>query len=171
MKNILITFGVLVVLVGAYFLFGIKGEDATLTENTAETSEEEMMAEDATEEEMMDGDMIEDTTPADETTEEPTAPDTEEPTAVKVFELEGNNFRFSKNEIRVNKGDTVRIVLTSADMPHNWVVDELGVRTDIVSPGEQDTIEFVAEKAGTFEYYCSVGNHRALGMIGTLIVE
>jgi plastocyanin len=29
----------------------------------------------------------------------------------------------------------------------------------------------VADKKGTFEYYCSVGQHRALGMKGKLVVE
>ena len=32
-------------------------------------------------------------------------------------------------------------------------------------------VEFVASIAGTFEYYCSVGEHRAKGMKGNLIVE
>jgi plastocyanin len=32
-------------------------------------------------------------------------------------------------------------------------------------------IEFVANKKGKFEYYCSVGEHRAMGMKGNLVVE
>ena len=37
--------------------------------------------------------------------------------------------------------------------------------------GEEQTITFVADKTGGFEFYCSVGNHRAMGMVGTLIVR
>ena len=37
--------------------------------------------------------------------------------------------------------------------------------------GQIDEVEFVVDKAGTFEYYCSVGNHRQMGMVGKLIVE
>lgn len=33
------------------------------------------------------------------------------------------------------------------------------------------SVTFVADETGTFEYYCSVGNHRGQGMIGKLIVE
>jgi hypothetical protein len=40
-----------------------------------------------------------------------------------------------------------------------------------VGAGASDVVEFTADKAGTFEYYCSVGNHRAMGMKGTLTVK
>jgi plastocyanin len=29
----------------------------------------------------------------------------------------------------------------------------------------------VADKNGSYEYYCSVGNHRASGMVGVITVE
>ncbi|MDO8658241.1 MAG: plastocyanin/azurin family copper-binding protein [Candidatus Levybacteria bacterium] len=39
--------------------------------------------------------------------------------------------------------------------------------------GQTDTVEFTADTAGTFEYYCSVGNgyHKEQGMVGTLVIE
>ncbi len=43
-----------------------------------------------------------------------------------------------------------------------------------LSPGEKGTVEFVADKAGTFAFACFVGEpevHAALGMHATLIVE
>ncbi len=52
-----------------------------------------------------------------------------------------------------------------------WVVDEFDAATGKVRPGTPTSITFVADKAGTYEYYCSVGNHRAQGMAGKLIVE
>ena len=33
------------------------------------------------------------------------------------------------------------------------------------------TAEFTADKVGSFEYYCSVGSHRSMGMKGVLKVE
>ncbi|MEY4731380.1 MAG: hypothetical protein RL681_326, partial [Candidatus Parcubacteria bacterium] len=42
--------------------------------------------------------------------------------------------------------------------------------TKVLTDGQSETIEFVANKAGTFEYYCSVGSHRQMGMKGTLTV-
>ena len=35
----------------------------------------------------------------------------------------------------------------------------------------EEVLEFTADKAGSFEYYCSVGEHKAMGMVGTLKVE
>ena len=54
---------------------------------------------------------------------------------------------------------------------HNFTVDEFNARTRQINAGETDTIQFTADKAGTFEYYCNVGNHREMGMVGKLIVE
>jgi plastocyanin len=88
-----------------------------------------------------------------------------------VVNLTGANFRFSKGEIRVKQGDIVQINFTAGDMQHDWVVDEFNARTAIVPAGQSTSVTFVADKKGTFEYYCSVGQHRANGMVGTLIVE
>lgn len=89
----------------------------------------------------------------------------------KVFEVVGSNFAFDVKEIKVKKGDTVRINFTNKEGKHDWVVDELNARTQIIEGGSSDSITFVADKAGTFEYYCSVMEHRKMGMVGKLIVE
>lgn len=89
----------------------------------------------------------------------------------KEFTLTGGNFAFSSSQIHVNQGDTVRINFSSTDGLHDWVVDEFNAATARVNTGEAASVEFVATRAGTFEYYCSVGNHREQGMVGQLIVE
>lgn len=97
-----------------------------------------------------------------------------EPTvsSVKSFTVKASNFVFDLKEIKVKKGDTVRITLQSSGMPHDWVVDEIsGARTKILQSGQEETIEFKADKSGAFEYYCSVGQHRKNGMFGKLIIE
>lgn len=91
--------------------------------------------------------------------------------AAQIIPLTGKNFSFSENEIRVKKGDKVTIAFESTDGFHDWVVDEFGAATERVSTGGKTEVTFTADKEGTFEYYCSVGNHRALGMVGNLIVE
>ena len=90
----------------------------------------------------------------------------------------GPMFEFFVDDVRnadivVNLGDTVRIVYESTGgMPHDFVIDEIeGAATQIWSPGQGETIEFVADVAGEFEYYCSVGSHRAQGMVGRFIVQ
>lgn len=90
---------------------------------------------------------------------------------IKTFNVSGSNFKFDVTEMKVKKGETVRIVFTNSQGMHDWVIDEFDARTKILEEGMSETIEFVADQAGTFEYYCSVGNHKAMGMVGNLIVE
>lgn len=90
---------------------------------------------------------------------------------VKEFTVEGKNFSFSLKEIRVKKGDLVKITFQNIQGFHDLVIDEFQVATKQIRSGEQDMVSFLADKVGSFEYYCSVGTHRALGMWGTLIVE
>lgn len=89
----------------------------------------------------------------------------------KIFELSAKPFEFSQKEIRVKKGDTVRINLSMTQGLHDWAVDGFDARTRQLKAGERDSVVFVADKAGTFEYYCTVANHRQMGMVGKLIVE
>lgn len=89
----------------------------------------------------------------------------------KTFDISSKKFEFSIKEMKVNKGDTVTVNLTSSDGLHDFVVDELNVRTAQIKTGEKTSVTFVADTVGTFEFYCSVGSHRQMGMKGTIIVE
>ncbi|TSC87919.1 MAG: blue (type 1) copper domain-containing protein [Microgenomates group bacterium Gr01-1014_16] len=107
---------------------------------------------------------------------EPTVLPAEETTmeageVIKEFVVEGSPFKFLPTVLRVKKGDTVRVVFKNMQGTHDFVIDEFDVRTNQIGEGEEEEVEFTADKVGTFEYYCSVGNHRAMGMVGKLIVE
>lgn len=95
---------------------------------------------------------------------------TDESGTVKEVTVTNEGFDFMPAEIRVNVGDTVRLTYENGGGFHDWVLDEFDAATDQITGGQSQTIEFVAEEAGTFEFYCSVGNHRALGMVGDLVV-
>jgi len=100
--------------------------------------------------------------------------DTPEPAAgtVKEFSVVGTSYKFTPATLTVNKGDTVRITFKSqGGMTHDLVIDEFGVATSQLGDEEEEEVEFVADKAGTFTYYCSVGNHRQMGMVGKLVVQ
>lgn len=75
--------------------------------------------------------------------------------------------------IRVKKGELVKINFKNTEGTHDLVIDEFNVNTEDIKANNTVTVQFVADKTGTFEYYCSVGNgyHRQQGMVGTLIVE
>lgn len=91
--------------------------------------------------------------------------------AIQVINLTGQNFRFNPDKIQVKQGAKVKVILTAMDMPHDFNLDELNVNGPVAQPGETLTVEFTAGQKGEFEYYCSVGQHRAMGMVGTLVVE
>lgn len=88
-----------------------------------------------------------------------------------TFTLDSFNFGYSLEEIRVPVGTEVTINLTNSGGFHDWVVDEFSAATDKIGEGATASVTFIADKEGSFEYYCSVGSHRAQGMVGTLIVE
>jgi len=87
-------------------------------------------------------------------------------------QIVGNEYSFTPSNLEINKGD--KIILTfrnTGKIPHNLVIDELGISTKSVWRGQSDTVEFVATESGTLRYYCSIGNHAALGMTGSLEVK
>ena len=91
--------------------------------------------------------------------------------SARIINVKGSPFKFEPSEIRVKYGERIRIVFVSEKGMHDWVVDEFEARTNQIKDGETDSVEFTPNKEGTFEFYCSVGNHRAMGMKGNLIVE
>lgn len=91
--------------------------------------------------------------------------------ADKTFEVKGLNYAYDVKEIRVKLNDMVKINFTNTEGFHDFRIDELGVASQKIGEGKTESLEFVASKAGTFEYYCSVGQHRANGMWGKIIVE
>lgn len=90
---------------------------------------------------------------------------------VREIALEAGSFYYAPNEIRVKAGERVRVTMTSKDMMHDFNIDELGVKVPVTQAGNSATVEFFVDTPGTYEYYCSVGNHRQMGQKGMLIVE
>lgn len=91
--------------------------------------------------------------------------------AVKEFTISGKNFSFTPSAIKVKKGDKVKITFQNTAGFHDFVIDEYGVATKQAQSPATEVLEFTADKIGSFEYYCSVGTHRQMGMKGTLVVE
>lgn len=90
---------------------------------------------------------------------------------VKEVEVTSRGLSFDIEEIRVNVGDTVRVTYVNGGGRHDWVLDEFdGAQTEVISGGNEQTIEFVADQAGSFEFYCSVPGHRQAGMFGRFVV-
>ena len=90
---------------------------------------------------------------------------------VKEIKVQGGDFWLEPTSISVNKGDRVKITFENVgSITHNLDIDGYG-RTEIISAGSIDTIEFVADKTGTFDMWCAVEGHRAAGMEGSFVIE
>jgi plastocyanin len=90
--------------------------------------------------------------------------------SLKEITVTSTGTAFNQKTLSVKKGDRVRITYQNGGGTHDLKIDGYNVGTKVISGGASETFEFVASEAGTFEYYCSVGNHRAMGMKGTLTV-
>ncbi len=91
---------------------------------------------------------------------------------VNQITVYGGEFEFQPNSIQVKKGETVRLTFINAGtVEHDLVIDELNVRTQRLQPRAAETIEFIADKTGTFSFYCSVEGHRQQGMEGKFTIS
>jgi len=90
---------------------------------------------------------------------------------VHEIAVTAKKYEFRPNPIRVAKGEHVNLVITALDHDHGFKLDEYGI-TQSIKKGTSVTIEFTADKAGTFPFHCSVfcGLGHA-GMKGVLVVE
>jgi plastocyanin len=89
------------------------------------------------------------------------------------FEITASHLAFSPDVLEVEAGQTVTVRVTSEDEMHDFVIDELDVDSGFIGAGDSAVVEITvpADASGQeYEFYCSVSNHRALGMVGTLRV-
>lgn len=146
-KTILIIAGVLIIIVGGYFLF--RGGYQVPT--PAQTQ-----------------------TPAAETGQPIEAsPATQAPVAgVTEISVNGTEFSFSPASINVKASEKVKITFkNNGRAPHNLVIEGLNIGTKTISGGQIDIVEFTASSSGTYTFFCSIPGHRASGMEGSLKVE
>lgn len=90
---------------------------------------------------------------------------------VKTFTVVAKRFTFEPATIQVTVGDTVRLVVTSADGVHGVGIRKFKVNTLVPRGGKPVTIDFTASEAGTFPIVCSeaCGDGHA-DMRGSLVV-
>ncbi len=91
--------------------------------------------------------------------------------SVEEFQMTASQWKFEPNAITVKQGDTVRLQIKSIDVTHGFNLPAFGVNEQL-DAGKTATIEFVADKKGTFAFSCSVvcgAGHS--GMAGKLVVE
>jgi cytochrome c oxidase subunit II len=73
----------------------------------------------------------------------------------RVIEIVAKKFTFAPSRIEVTEGETVRLVVRSADGMHGFQIKKFKVSEEIPRGSEPVTIEFTANAAGEFEIACS----------------
>ena len=87
------------------------------------------------------------------------------------FTMTAKNDGFDPAVIAVKKGEKVRLLITAADCDHEFKLDAFDIN-QVLKKGSTETIEFTADKSGTFEFKCSVYCGHGHGkMKGKLVVE
>ncbi len=83
----------------------------------------------------------------------------------REIRIDAFQFGYAPDTITINKGEKVKIIVNNLDTTHGIRIPEIGIK------GDQE-IEFIADKSGTFTWYCA--NYCGEGhtqMSGTLIVQ
>jgi cytochrome c oxidase subunit 2 len=70
-----------------------------------------------------------------------------------TIDVHAHRFSFDPAEITVKQGETVKLHLTSDDVPHSLVIKDLGVNEQ-VSKGHPADVTFTAKNAGDFNGKC-----------------
>jgi len=87
----------------------------------------------------------------------------------RSFEVIASRFKFEPAMLQVTEGDRVRLTLRSTDTDHGLEIKKLKVKVAVPEGGGPVTVEFVADKAGTYEFkcseYCGSGHGRMKGRL------
>lgn len=81
----------------------------------------------------------------------PTMP-TETGNTVEI-QMEAKNYEFLPTEISANKGDKVKLTITAQNAGHTFTLPQFNIDKEL-KLGEDEVIEFLADKEGTFVFYC-----------------
>lgn len=90
---------------------------------------------------------------------------------VREFRITSKKYEFGPSSLHVKKGDHLRLVIAALDHDHGFRLDAFQIDKKI-EKGKTVTVDFTADKTGTFPFRCS--NFCGLGhggMKGTLVVE
>lgn len=90
---------------------------------------------------------------------------------VKEVTVRIRPFSYSIDKIEVNEGDLVRINVINDQGAHDLVIEGYDIGTNVLTAGQKESLEFIADAVGEFEYYCSVDGHRDQGLKGVFIVK
>lgn len=89
----------------------------------------------------------------------------------REFSITAREYRFAPQRIEVSKDDLVKLTIHSEDNAYSLTIDEYRVSRR-VPPGGATSLEFRADRAGTFRFYSNLtSDSRHADMGGELVVR
>ncbi len=98
--------------------------------------------------------------------------DKDDNSTVKEVEIVAFNWGFDISPVTINRGDLVRLRITSREGEHGFFIPEFNINLSPIRPGEEKVIEFVADDSGIFPIICNKpcgSGHR--NMTASLTIE
>lgn len=90
----------------------------------------------------------------------------------KKVSIDATEFKYSPQAIELKPGRTLEIVMeNNGVLAHNITFSDKDVATETVQSGNQTSVTVTFDKAGEYEFFCSVPGHKNAGMTGTVIVQ
>ncbi len=108
---------------------------------------------------------------ATKASQESAKPSTATAQAVKEINIEAFNWGFDIDNVAIKKGDKVKLRIKSREGTHGFRMPGFSISTSEIKQGQEQVVEFTAEKAGSFDYFCNVPcgkGHKE--MKGTLVI-
>ncbi|MBV9599748.1 MAG: cupredoxin domain-containing protein [Chloroflexi bacterium] len=81
---------------------------------------------------------------------------------------------FTPKTFTIDGGEGQRYVMTlvnAGSEPHQWAIDGLNVRSGVVPPGQNGTIDFVPNREGTYRVVDPLPGHEQAGLVGYITVD
>ena len=99
------------------------------------------------------------------------SPTFEDFVADRIINIEAFSFGFNPNQITVEKGEKITLIVENIESKiHTFTLSEFGIDKRLNNL-QTVTIDFIADKSGTFEFFCTIPFHRPAGMEGELNVN
>jgi plastocyanin len=88
----------------------------------------------------------------------------------REFSITAEDFRFSPDRLEVTQDDLVRLTVTSRDIAYSVTIDEYRLSRRVPAGGST-TLEFRADRTGTFTFYSDMSDARHQRARGSLVVR